>query len=236
VYEGIRRGARFEKVCENVSGLAELRKGSVPKIMINFVIMEMNVHQLEAIVELAHELGVDQVNFKQCDVIRGERGKGFGLFSSEETKEIKRMAKALAKAKRLARKLEIKTTDFPFTPEEQPVCDQDPRNSLFIRHDGAVGPCINLCVGGPTTFLGEEVVMPTVHYGRLPGEDPQDLWETDACRFYRETFESRVKAHEDSLMKSLMSSAGRERSMEEAAHAMPRAPEGCRVCHYLYNI
>ena len=236
VYEEVRRGARFEKVWENVAGLAQLRKGTVPKIMINFVIMPMNVHQLEEMVQLAHELGVDQVNFKQCDVIRGEQGKGFGLFAGEETKEVKRTAKALSRAKRLARKLKIKTTDFPFTPEEQPVCAQDPRNSLFIRHDGAVGPCINLCIGGPTTFLGEEVVMPTVHYGRLPGEDPADLWETEVCRFYRETFENRVKAHEESLMGSLMSSAGRERSLEEAANAMPRAPEGCRVCHYLYNI
>ncbi len=236
VYEEVRRGADFDKVCENVSALVELRRGGLPKIMINFVIMHMNAHQLEDMVRLARTLGVDQLNFKQCDVIRGERGKGFGLFSTSETREVKQVARALSRAKRLARKLNVKTTDFSFTPEEQPVCDQDPRNSLFIRHDGAVGPCINLCIGGPTTFLGEEVVMPTVHYGRVPEEDLAGVWESETCLFYRESFERRVKVHEESLMESFMHSSGPQRSLEKAAEAMPPAPEGCRVCHYLYNI
>ena len=59
-------------------------------------------------------------------------------------------------------------------PRETPVCAQDPRDSLFIRYDGAVAPCINLAIGGATTFLGEDVFMPTVHYGHIPGKDLVD--------------------------------------------------------------
>jgi hypothetical protein len=86
----------------------------------------------------------------------------------QETKEIRRLKKSLDKARRLAKKLNITTTAFAFTPEERPVCEQDPRDSIFIRHDGLVAPCINLAIGGPTTFLGNEVIMPDAHYGRLP--------------------------------------------------------------------
>jgi short-subunit dehydrogenase/MoaA/NifB/PqqE/SkfB family radical SAM enzyme len=237
IYEKIRIGSNFEKVCQNLGNISELRTGKIPKTMINFVLMPDNFHQVEEIIRLAARLGVDQVNFKQCDVIRGDAGKGFGLFAHKETKEITRLKKEIARARRLAKKLGVGTTAFAFTPEELPVCEQDPRDSMFIRHDGAVGPCINLAIGGPTTFLGKDVTMPTVHYGRLPDQDLMKLWETESCKFYRERFQIRVEAHDAVIVKSLTEgSAGREAAMEEAKKAMAEAPEGCRVCHYLYDI
>ncbi len=237
LYEQIRIGSNFARVCENVSNIARLRVGKVPKTMINFVLMPMNFHQVEEIIKLAARLGVDQVNFKQCDVIRGEHGKGYGLFAAQENKEIRRLKKSLSKARRFAKKLKIHTTAFSFTPQEQPVCDQDPRNSLFIRFDGAVAPCINLAIGGPTTFLSQDVIMPKVHYGRLPGQDLMKLWRSDTCKFYRERFENRVKSHDDNIISSLVgSSSSRQKALQDAIRAMPESPKGCKVCHYLYNI
>ena len=67
-------------------------------MLINFVMMPVNVHQLNDLVRLAADLGVDQVNFKQCDVTRGELGRGFGLFAAERTKGVRRHQKALARA------------------------------------------------------------------------------------------------------------------------------------------
>ncbi|MBW1996436.1 MAG: SDR family NAD(P)-dependent oxidoreductase [Deltaproteobacteria bacterium] len=237
IYHQIRLGSNFDRVCENLAQLAAIRKGKVPRTSINFVLMPMNFHQVEDMVRLAAKLGVDQVNFKQCDVIRGEHGKGYGLFGSEETREIRRLEKALARARKMAKKLKIETTAFSFTPDELPVCEQDPRNSVFIRYDGAVGPCINLAIGGPTTFLGKDVTMPVIHYGSLPEQDLLTLWETEKCRFYRERFEQRVKAHEQSMVNTLLSSSpNRQRALESARKSMPDAPEGCKVCHYLYGI
>lgn len=237
VYNEIRVGSDFDRVCENLARLAELRVGKVPKLMINFVLMSMNSHQMGEIVRLGARLGVDQVNFKQCDVIRGREGKGYGLFANSETKEVHRLQKELARARRLAKKLGVQTTAFAFTPEERPVCEQDPRDSLFVRHDGAVGPCINLAIGGGTTFLGKDVIMPTVHYGRLPDQDLLDLWETETCRTYRDRFRERVEAHDNAIIKGLMEgSASPSTARDKARAAMPQAPEGCRVCHYLYDI
>jgi MoaA/NifB/PqqE/SkfB family radical SAM enzyme len=238
IYEEIRVGSNFETVCQNLANIAALRLHKVPKTMINFVLMPMNFHQVEDIVKLAHRLGVDQVNFKQCDVIRGEQGKGYGLFALEKTKDIRRLEEALVKARRLAKKLKIKTTAFSFIPEEQPVCDQDPRNSLFILHNGAVGPCINLAIGGPTTFLGRDANMPTIHYGRLPDQKLTDLWETETCKFYRERFESRVRAYDAVIVNNAIGSSWTKfrETLQAAKEAMPEAAEGCKVCHYLYDI
>jgi len=237
-YNRIRVGSDFDRVCENVARIARLRSSQGPKTMINFVLMDLNAHQLKDVVRLADKLGVDQVNFKQCDVIRADAGKGFGLFSDRETRLTRKLQKQLTGAQRLARKLGVKTTAFPFTPKVQAVCDQDPRSSMFIRHDGAVGPCINQAIGGATTFLGQDAVMPTVHYGRLPQEDLVSLWESEKCRFFRERFEERSRRYEESLTGSLIGAAGasRERAEQEARDCMPEPPEGCNVCHYLYNI
>jgi MoaA/NifB/PqqE/SkfB family radical SAM enzyme len=238
MYNKIRVGSNFDRVCENVANIARLRTGRAPKTMINFVLMHMNFHQVDEIVQLADRLGVDQVNFKQCDVIRGKEGRGYGLFASEETKEIRRLKKSVDKARRLAKKLNIETTAFAFTPQELAICEQDPRDSLYIRHDGTVAPCINLALGGPTTFLGKEVTMPSVHYGRLPGDDLMALWEAESCQFYRERFKERVEKHDNIIMNGLLSGSGgnRLKALKEAREAMPEPPKGYNVCHYLYDI
>jgi len=237
-YEKIRLGSNFGQVCGNLEAIGELRRNGKPKTMINFVMMRSNFGQLEDMVRLAARLGVDQINFRQCGVIRGEHGKGFGLFAAEETKEIRRMQKDLAKARSFAKKLKIETTAFPFTPRERPVCEQDPRDEVFVRFDGHVAPCINLAIGGPTTFLGEEIMFPTEHYGLIQERDLLDLWEDAPCRFYRDRFNERVRAYEQTFMDGLMGDSRRtpERLHEEAVRRMPEAPEGCKVCHYLYDI
>jgi len=236
-YEAIRAGASFEAVTGNVRRLASLRVYGRPRIALNMVMMPDNVGQLEAMVRLAADLGADQVNFKQCDVVRGDHGRDRGLFAAGENAAVRRHEKLLARARRLARKLGVETTAFSFTPEELPVCDQDPRDSLFIRHDGRVAPCINQAYAGEICFLGEKAEMPEVHYGCLPADDLLDLWHGALCRAYRETFAERVAAHDRELVSGHFSSLDQlQRTYEEARKAMPAPPRGCNRCHYLYDI
>ena len=237
-YDFIRQGSDFEIICRNIRYLTESRVDSQPLTMINFVIMQSNYHQLEKIVHLAHALGVNQVNFKQCDVIRGEHGKQYGLFGSQETKKIKQLKKALDKANRIARKLGVKTTSFSFVPEEQSVCDQDPRDSIFIRFDGSVSPCINLAIGGPSSFLGKDIIFPHVSYGNVSDQDLLTLWESERCRLYRGRFSQRVKTHDAALARADFGHdiIKLKEAFQEAIKAMPVPPEGCKTCHYLYDI
>lgn len=238
VYQAIRVGADYHKVCDNISNLTALRQGAHPKVMINFVLLEANIHQASDIIRLAAELGVDQVNFKHCDVIRGEFGRGLGLYTSEVTRKTRKWKKEIRKALRLAGRMDIIATTYGWTPQELPVCAQNPRTGIFIRHDGAAAPCINLAMGGPTRFLGKPVDMPTVHYGNITMHSLDRLWETSACRFFRNRFSERVAIYETALSRigEISSLIKLEEALNEAAETMPRAPEGCRICHYLYNI
>ena len=111
-FESIRRGADFEAFCGNVRRLTGMRMGKMPRVMFNFVMMPSNVEQLQDFIRLAAELQVDQVNFKQCDVVRSGRERQLGLFASKEDRQIRRYQKALANARRLAGKLGIATTAF----------------------------------------------------------------------------------------------------------------------------
>ena len=237
-YESIRRGSDFDKICSHIGYFTGKRKRTETLTMINFVVMQSNLHQLEAIVALADNLGVDQVNFKQCDVIRDQYGAGKGLFEGDESKTTRRLEKQLTHARRLAKRRAIKTTAFRFTPLEQPVCDQDPRNALFIRYDGVVAPCINLAYGGPSQFLGTKVTLPDIHYGMLKEQKIETIWEHKLSLKYRAAFQARSHVYDEYLLKTDL---GRDviafkRSLEEARNAMPPPPPGCSHCHYLYGI
>jgi MoaA/NifB/PqqE/SkfB family radical SAM enzyme len=206
--------------------------------MLNFVMMTVNAHQLEEIVRLADKLGVNQVNFKQCDVSRGDNGKCFGLYAPEETKGVKIMQKSLDRAENLARKLNITTTAFSFTPEELSVCDQDPRSSMFISYNGSVSPCINLAIGGPSAFLGDDVEIPTVSYGSLPSQSLEELWETNTCEIYKKRFRERVIINNAVLQRSDLGHdlIKLQEAFDKAIEAMPDPPNGCEICHYLYGV
>lgn len=238
IYEKIRKGADFSSLIENIRSLTRMKTTKSPLVMINFVILPDNVHQLETIVELAAELKVNQINFKQCDVIRGEHGKGLGLFDRKSSKEIKKLQKQLRKACNKAEKLGIKTTSFAFLPDEQPICDQNPTKSLFIRHDGRVSPCINLAMGGRSTFLEEEITFPTLIYGQLPENNLTTIWESSACQSHRERFSERQHIYDKTMasFQQLNTLYRLQEAFSTATKAMPEAPEGCRKCHYLHGI
>ena len=193
-YETIRQGAHFETLCKNISYFTSLPETRETLTMINFVIMKSNVHQLEHIVLLGNKLGIKQINFKQCDVIRQSNGTGHGLYSKSKTPEIRTLEKHLKRAKKRAGKLGMKTTSFNFVPHEQPVCDQDPRDALFIAYDGTIAPCINLAYGGPSDFLGQAVTFPEIHYGNINDKPVEKIRESEVCRTYQSIFDQRIRS------------------------------------------
>jgi len=237
VYEGIRCGSSFERVCVNLERVGKLRGEGGPKTLIQCVVMRSNVHECAALVRLAAELGVDEVAFKQCDVIRGDNGKGLGVYSTEDN-EVLGAQMALAEARREGRRLGVQIYEFSLTPMELPVCEQDPRSSMFVRHDGHVSPCINMAYGGLTNFLGRDAVMPSVHYDRLPQDSLGEAWESETCRYFRDLFRLRMEAYERAVLDTMAGSAplDRHRILATGCRAMPQAADACRVCHYLYGI
>ena len=80
--------------------------------------------------------------------------------------------------------------------------------------------------------------MPTVHYGRLQDQNLMQLWDTENCRLFRERFKQRAQAYDAVLGNSSFEASFVKLNevLNEAKKAMPEALEGCKVCHYLYDI
>ena len=238
VYERIRKGADFGAVTSAIEALAGLRHQGQPLLMINFVIMEQNLDQLEGIIRLARKLGVDQVNFKQCDVSRDGCGGSLGLFETEKSKRAVALKKRLDRVRNLGKKLGVATTAFSFYPDQQPVCDQDPRDSLFIRSDGIVAPCINLAYGGSSQFFGQSVLLPDTHFGDIGHSSAEAIWTSEPCLGFRRCFAERVASYNASLAAADL---GHDliklgEAFDRAEKAMIEPPSGCATCHYLYGV
>ena len=238
IYETIRPGADFQRICAAIANMARLKRGPRPRMILNFVMMPINIHQVEDMVHLAADLGIDRLTFKQCDVIRPVNGDAGGLQAETPSKEVRKLEKRLKKAGRLAEKLGVETTVYAFTPDEMPVCAQDPVHSLFIARDGTVSPCINLAYGGPSRFFQRPVTVPRLAFGRLPEQDLMEIWQSEPCRAFRERFHRRDQAYSHVLGSSHFEASliKLEEAFQDAKNAMPPAAEGCRVCHYLYGV
>jgi MoaA/NifB/PqqE/SkfB family radical SAM enzyme len=238
IFTAIRGGADFKRVCSNIEHMAAARPDVKPRILVNFVMMRQNAHQFEDIIRLAGRLGVDQVNFKNCDVSRGSHGQGLGLMEGTRSKRVKNTARNLKKALRLAEKLRLHTTSFSLVPDEQPVCLQDPRTSLFISYDGRVAPCINLAMGGESRFLDDDIVFPTQDFGSLLERSLKEIWQDTSYREFRASFALRSAQYHQQLATTDFGHdlIKMKEAFRAAVTAMDSAPRGCRRCHYLYDI
>ncbi len=238
VYEAIRPGADFKRVCAGIAHISSLKQEHRPRVILNFVMMTVNVHQLADLVRLAADVGVDRINFKQCDVIRAVNQQTLGLFAWHREKKSIALEKQLKKARRLAERLNVETTAFSFFPDELPVCDQDPVHSLFITRDGSVAPCINAAYGGASRFFERSVMFPRLIFGRLPQQDLMEIWLSKGCVSFRDRFVRREQAYNKVLGRSQFEASfiKLEETFASARDAMPAAEPGCRVCHYLYGV
>ncbi len=242
-YEAIRKGANFDDVCAHIAGFTAIGGEKRPRLIIQTVLMQSNVHEIEEMVRLAAQLGGRKQDthliFKNCDVVRGEHGKGLGMHRKDAAAN-KALAKRLRKAVNMGRKLGVNVRTFNLAPDELPVCDHDPRNALFVAQDGRVCPCINLAYGGPSEYLGKDVLMPTLCYGALPAEDLCTIWERSPLRT---DMQKRFNSREETYFKGLQDITDREvdlvrlkQGLLKAQRAMPRAPQGCHICHYLLGV
>ena len=220
------------------SGRASASAHGRPQVILNFVMMTLNVHQLNNMVQLAADLGVDRINLKQCDVIRSVNRQPLGLFAQQREKQIRTLEKQLKKALRLAERLGVEATAFAFSPDELPVCAQDPVHSMFIARDGTVAPCINTAYGGPSRFFQQSVMLSQLNFGRLPEQDLMGIWQSEPCVSFRDKFARREQAYNRVLGSSQFEASfiKLEEAFQDAKDAMPPAAKGCRVCHYLYGV
>ena len=74
-YERLRTGAKFDKVCANIRSLTEGRRArgqTTPEYNIRYILMKDTIDELPAMVDLAHDLGVDHLFTNHIQVFMEE--------------------------------------------------------------------------------------------------------------------------------------------------------------------
>jgi MoaA/NifB/PqqE/SkfB family radical SAM enzyme len=232
-YERIRQGAEFEAVMRNIEALRDMkiaRHSKVPKMMLLFVMMRENFQEMPACVELAYELGVEQIIFKNLDVILKDGDDRRRLFS-HEGRSLADVEPVMAEAEQRARKLGIGLRFYALHPQELTICEQDPLHNLFFNWAGYVSPCITLAYAEDRVFDGERHFVPCQCFGDINHEPLEQIWNKRAYQEFRQPYETRLRLERQATINALMGNVEGDSSPE-----MPLAPAACRTCYYLYGV
>ncbi|MGD9101507.1 MAG: radical SAM protein [Anaerolineae bacterium] len=174
-YEPIRRGARFESVIENVRRMAALKRErgvDHPKLNIGYILTNHNYHQLPDLVQLADEIGIEEINVWYLQ--GGETYGDIGNLSLEGQNRIE-VERIYAETRKLAGDKGIKLTLPPLERfYNAPICDWSWWGT-YVTWDGYVTPCCIMCY--PEIF----------NFGNLLQQDMRALWNGPAyCKFRAE--------------------------------------------------
>ncbi len=164
-YEEIRRGANFDKVLENARGLVRIRRElrkRLPEVKINSVVCLTNYHEMAAIVDLAHEIGIGMVVFVNVVTFEGTTGL--------DTRRVKQEVRAkLEEALERARVLGVLVKTELFDRMSAERCDY-PWKRNFVTQDGYVHPCCH------TTQTGDRSSLNLRSLGNLLDTPFQEIW------------------------------------------------------------
>jgi len=152
------RGVSRDKLLDNIIMLNEIKKkkgSEKPKLRFNMVLMRSNIEDIIALIELAKEYGVEEVNFQHLVLFKDLNIAYESVFNLNHNYVNKLMDKALEKAKELG----ITVIDMPkfldanydkrniiskfkslFLPEKDFLCIR-PWVSLVFTPKGDVLPC-----------------------------------------------------------------------------------------------
>ena len=232
-HEAIRVGSDFAKLAQNLRQFLRLRGGhggARPKVEIFYLMTRTNLAELPRAVELAAELGADELVATNLDYVMTPGLDALRAYG--EGPPARALGAALEDARAAARRTGIAFRPYPLAFREMAVCDLNPLKILFISADGEVSPCVYTSLTGqasiPRVFDGRAVEVPVVSFGNLNERPLAEIWESAAYREFRALFAGRVRGASRMLLGALAGGAAEE---QEAP-----APEACRTCPKLYGV
>jgi MoaA/NifB/PqqE/SkfB family radical SAM enzyme len=228
-HEAIRVGSDFAKLLENLRGFLRLRVGARPKVEIFYLMTRTNLAELPRAVELAAELGADELVATNLDYVMTPGLDALRAYG--EGPPARALGAALEEARAAARRVGVAFRPYPLAFREMAVCDLNPLKILFISADGGVSPCVYTSLTGqssiPRVFGGHALEVPVVQFGNLNERPLAEIWESAAYREFRAAFAARVRGASRMLLGALGGAAPEEEV---------QAPQACRTCPKLYGV
>jgi MoaA/NifB/PqqE/SkfB family radical SAM enzyme len=235
-YEKIRVGASFRQVIRNievVGDLSERRQDRKLRTMLFFVMMKENIHELPAMIDMAHALGIEVMVAKNLDVILKDEDEGQRVFkNSDEGPVDPHVFGLVEEAKRKAQDLKLPFKVYELAPSAQPICEQHPLKTLFIASDGSVSPCISLAYIRDRWFGGSRHFSPILRFGNIVTEPLESIWDSPEYQRFRAIFRERLSCQ----VQHVIAFSAADFQEPSSQQNWPEPPEGCQMCYYLYGV
>lgn len=176
------RGTRLEPLLEGVRAVTDARKRHglrTPRLRINMVVLNTNHHELADMIQLAHDHGIDGVQYKYCQTYNLQKGDVADSIPRDD------IMQDIARARTLARRLgvdenlhllaeEIRVLASPdHETSPQPVCIA-PWTWVYVDVHGKIAPC---CY-----FAYRQLED---HFGVADGDNFAEVWNGEPYRRFR---------------------------------------------------
>lgn len=245
-HESIRRGSNLDHLLINIKSFNNLRqkmRSKTPKLVISFLMTKTNIEELPEIVNLAKEIGIDEIVATNLDYTPTQLQDDLKAFSySAGDNSFKKFIEITIQQ---AKKIKLPLRIYPLEMEEVVMCEMNPLRIVFISHDGCVSPCVylNMTKRGliPRIFCDSYYEMQRLCFGNISDNDFMVIWESSNYKNFRQAYNNRLN-----VVKKIYSDIGfemgainkirdAEKAAEKALSKNPM-PEACRTCYKAYNI
>jgi radical SAM protein with 4Fe4S-binding SPASM domain len=209
VFERIRVGGKFAKVCENIQRFVKLRGDArEPGIDIWTVVTKENVAELPDIVRLAKDLGVDAITLQLFVTNWGKSEMNPHAEATRVARTDLHLEACLRQAQKVANLVGIPLTIFSddFLSREKPC--RLPWTSAYIASNGDVVPC-SIVADSDTVRMGNVFERPF-----------REIWNGPAYQQLRE----QIRSHRlPQFCRNCYDDAASESSIEESSAALTRS-------------
>lgn len=227
-HNAIRLNSDFDTLISSIQYMKGLSLHSPlgkPRLHIVYLMLKDNVHEIPLLLNLAHEIGIDEVVLLNIIQITSREQDNQKIFSCEEgSLYINVMTEAVNKAKRLKINLSVPAV----LPQSVAVCSENPLDNIYISVNGEVSPCVFLNPPVPSPFTrvycGAEYPTLPVSFGNIFTESLDTIWARKEYQEFRDAFISRQKKWKDSYASLL-----ELRRPDDSP--VPDPPPPCRTCH-----
>jgi len=227
-HNAIRVNSDFDALIASMNNIRQLSLNNPlrkPKLHIVFLMLRENVHEIPTLLDLAHEIGINEIVLLNIIQVTSWLQDSHKIFTCEEGSLYKDAIKGAADK---ARKLKISLSLPAVLPQNVAVCSENPLDNIYISVDGEVSPCVflNPPVTSPITriFCGTEYPTLPVSFGNIFTEPWDRIWTNKEYEEFRDAFISRQKRWRESYA-SLLEMHRPEDS------PVPDPPAPCRTCH-----
>ncbi len=177
------RGTRLGPLLDGVRAVASARDRlgrRTPRLRINMVVLNTNHHEIGDMVRLAHEHGIDGVQYKYCQTFNLQKGDVADSIPVEAIQTEIRQARRLARRLRVDNNLHLLAAEVralhagETAAARQPVCIA-PWTWVYVDVHGKVAPC---CY-----FAYRQLED---HFGEADGGNFDAIWNGETYRRFRD--------------------------------------------------